>query len=97
METFNLVSTEFDIKDVFGKINSKKFNIAATNELETALSSYKSICANLPGQPIWAVAENYRFEPAFLEVLVSVIFERVPIALACQTLIVASTVQETNG
>ncbi|XP_059429167.1 dehydrogenase FPY6 [Corylus avellana] len=40
---------------------------ASTNELETALSSYKSICANLPSQPIWAVAENYRFEPAFLE------------------------------
>jgi hypothetical protein len=43
------------------------------------------------------VAENYRFEPAFLEVIVSVIFEMVSIALAWQTLIVASTVQETNS
>lgn len=40
---------------------------ASTSELETALSSYKSICANLSDQPIWAVAENYRFEPAFVE------------------------------
>ncbi|XP_017983613.1 PREDICTED: uncharacterized protein LOC18589736 isoform X2 [Theobroma cacao] len=39
---------------------------ASTTETETALSSYKSICSN-PGQPIWAVAENYRFEPAFVE------------------------------
>ncbi|KAF5447850.1 hypothetical protein F2P56_033369 [Juglans regia] len=40
---------------------------ASISELETALSSYESICANLPGHPIWAVAENYRFEPAFAE------------------------------
>ncbi|XP_059628856.1 dehydrogenase FPY6-like [Cornus florida] len=41
---------------------------AASNiEAETALSSYNSICAKIPGQPIWAVAENYRFEPAFVE------------------------------
>jgi hypothetical protein len=65
--------------------------------LETALSSYKSICANLSDQPIWAVAENYRFEPAFVEVFVSVIFEMVPIALACQKLIVASAEQEANS
>ncbi|XP_040970640.1 glucose--fructose oxidoreductase isoform X6 [Gossypium hirsutum] len=41
---------------------------AATSipEIETALASYKSVCTN-PGQPIWAVAENYRFEPAFVE------------------------------
>ncbi|XP_015571168.1 uncharacterized protein YMR315W isoform X2 [Ricinus communis] len=40
---------------------------ASISELEIALSSYKSLCANSPGQPIWAVAENYRFEPAFVE------------------------------
>ncbi|KAB2025108.1 hypothetical protein ES319_D06G129300v1 [Gossypium barbadense] len=41
---------------------------AATSipEIETALASYKSVSTN-PGQPIWAVAENYRFEPAFVE------------------------------
>ncbi|KAB2077749.1 hypothetical protein ES319_A06G118100v1 [Gossypium barbadense] len=41
---------------------------AATSipEIETALASYKSVCTN-PGLPIWAVAENYRFEPAFVE------------------------------
>lgn len=40
---------------------------ASINEAETALSCYKAICANLPSQPIWAIAENYRFEPAFVE------------------------------
>ncbi|KAL6204069.1 hypothetical protein ACLB2K_021338 [Fragaria x ananassa] len=40
---------------------------ATTSELEIALSSYKSIVANTPNKPIWAVAENYRFEPAFVE------------------------------
>ncbi|XP_008243595.1 PREDICTED: uncharacterized protein LOC103341817 [Prunus mume] len=40
---------------------------ASTSELETALSSYRSIFANIPDKPIWAVAENYRFEPAFVE------------------------------
>ncbi|XWS73488.1 hypothetical protein CRYUN_Cryun02cG0133600 [Craigia yunnanensis] len=39
---------------------------ASTPEIETALASYNLICTN-PGQPIWAVAENYRFEPAFVE------------------------------
>ncbi|XP_038724786.1 uncharacterized protein YMR315W isoform X4 [Tripterygium wilfordii] len=39
----------------------------STIEAETALSRYKSFCANSPGHPIWAVAENYRFEPAFAE------------------------------
>lgn len=37
---------------------------SAITELETALSSYNS----LPRPPIWAVAENYRFQPAFEEV-----------------------------
>ncbi|KAG5250049.1 dTDP-3,4-didehydro-2,6-dideoxy-alpha-D-glucose reductase [Salix suchowensis] len=40
---------------------------SSISEIETSLSSYKSICANSPGYPIWAVAENYRFEPALLE------------------------------
>lgn len=40
---------------------------ASISEAETALSHYNSICASIPGQPIWAVAENYRFEPAFVE------------------------------
>ncbi|CAI0412758.1 unnamed protein product [Linum tenue] len=39
----------------------------SAREIEAALSGYKSICAKTPGQPIWAVAENYRFEPAFEE------------------------------
>ncbi|XP_065866049.1 dehydrogenase FPY6 [Euphorbia lathyris] len=39
----------------------------SVSEIETALSRYKSLCANSPGSPIWAVAENYRFEPAFVE------------------------------
>ncbi|EPS68382.1 hypothetical protein M569_06387, partial [Genlisea aurea] len=36
---------------------------ASVNELQKAISGYQS----LPSAPIWAVAENYRFEPAFVE------------------------------
>lgn len=36
------------------------------SEAEAALSQYNSVCNNSI-YPIWAVAENYRFEPAFLE------------------------------
>ncbi|KAL5566566.1 hypothetical protein UlMin_029730 [Ulmus minor] len=43
---------------------------ASTSELEAALASYDSISAQVPGKPIWAVAENYRFESAFVEVLI---------------------------
>ncbi|KAG0495766.1 hypothetical protein HPP92_000457 [Vanilla planifolia] len=39
---------------------------ASTNEAETALLCYKS-CNYFPHQLIWAIAENYRFEPAFVE------------------------------
>ncbi|KAF6169529.1 hypothetical protein GIB67_042739 [Kingdonia uniflora] len=40
---------------------------ADVTEAKTALTSYESLSAHLPHQPIWAVAENYRFEPAFVE------------------------------
>uniref|UniRef100_A0A1J3JN23 Glucose--fructose oxidoreductase n=1 Tax=Noccaea caerulescens TaxID=107243 RepID=A0A1J3JN23_NOCCA len=40
---------------------------ASISEIETAMSSYKNISADSPSRPIWAVAENYRFEPAFVE------------------------------
>ncbi|XP_027926448.1 uncharacterized protein LOC114183576 isoform X1 [Vigna unguiculata] len=40
---------------------------SSTSELETALSSYKSISADAPGRSIWSVAENYRFESGLLE------------------------------
>ncbi|XP_044506394.1 uncharacterized protein YMR315W-like isoform X1 [Mangifera indica] len=40
---------------------------AGISEIDKALSGYNSILANVPGQPIWAVAENYRFEPAFVK------------------------------
>ncbi|XP_077227570.1 dehydrogenase FPY6-like isoform X2 [Tasmannia lanceolata] len=33
----------------------------------SALSCYKSYFTNISHQPIWAVGENYRFEPAFVE------------------------------
>lgn len=39
----------------------------STSEADNALSCYKSFCDHFPSQPIWAVAENYRFEPAFVE------------------------------
>ncbi|KAJ4894160.1 NAD(P)-binding Rossmann-fold superfamily protein [Raphanus sativus] len=40
---------------------------ASIGEIETAMTSYKNISAHSPCRPIWAVAENYRFEPAFVE------------------------------
>ncbi|XP_057953533.1 dehydrogenase FPY6 isoform X2 [Malania oleifera] len=40
---------------------------SSIGEAETALSCYNSLCTNSPSQPIWAVGENYRFEPAFVE------------------------------
>ncbi|XP_027342582.1 uncharacterized protein LOC113855231 isoform X2 [Abrus precatorius] len=40
---------------------------SCTSELKTALSQYKSISADAPGQLIWSVAENYRFEPGLVE------------------------------
>ena len=33
-----------------------------------ALSSYNLISPGSPSKPIWAIAENYRFEPGFIEV-----------------------------
>ncbi|OMO72296.1 hypothetical protein CCACVL1_17866 [Corchorus capsularis] len=41
-------------------------SLKGTTDIETALANYNSICTH-PGQPIWAVAENYRFEQAFVE------------------------------
>ncbi|KAI9081924.1 hypothetical protein K1719_036186 [Acacia pycnantha] len=40
---------------------------ACTSELETAIHNYKSISVDVPGNLIWAVAENYRFERVFVE------------------------------
>ncbi|KNA25433.1 hypothetical protein SOVF_005470 [Spinacia oleracea] len=41
---------------------------AANNEeAEMALSSYNLISPGSPSKPIWAIAENYRFEPGFIE------------------------------
>lgn len=40
---------------------------ASISEAEAALSHYSSLCNNQSARPIWAVAENYRFEPAFVE------------------------------
>ena len=44
-------------------------HLSATCEAQAALSCYGSFHSNVHGEPIWAVAENYRFEPAFVEVL----------------------------
>lgn len=48
------------------------FEPSATSEAEAALSNYGSFPNSAPSQPIWAVAENYRFEPAFAEVFFAV-------------------------
>ncbi|VAI17106.1 unnamed protein product [Triticum turgidum subsp. durum] len=39
----------------------------STTEAETALSVYNSFPNKFPYKPIWALGENYRFEPAFVE------------------------------
>lgn len=52
--------------------------IAGNNEIENAIASYNAISSNFSVKPIWAVAENYRFEPAFVEVLVFNISGLVP-------------------
>ncbi|WVZ23942.1 hypothetical protein V8G54_002486 [Vigna mungo] len=41
--------------------------LTGISELETALSSYQSISAGSPGQLIWSVAENFRFESGLIE------------------------------
>ncbi|OVA06659.1 Oxidoreductase [Macleaya cordata] len=49
-------------------LRAGKHVLQAVSEAETALSHYTSLCTNnIPHRPIWAVAENYRFEPAFVE------------------------------
>ncbi|KAL4198196.1 hypothetical protein AMTRI_Chr03g44720 [Amborella trichopoda] len=40
---------------------------SSLSEAENAMLFYHSLHANFPHRPIWAVAENYRFEPAFVE------------------------------
>ncbi|KAL2940883.1 hypothetical protein RDABS01_029233 [Bienertia sinuspersici] len=41
--------------------------VANNAEAEMALSNYNFISPGIPNKPIWAVAENYRFEPGFIE------------------------------
>lgn len=40
---------------------------ASIAEVEAALEAYHASKLDMPVKPIWAVAENYRFEPAFVE------------------------------
>lgn len=43
--------------------------LADLAHLQPALTAYRELSAKLgPKTPLWAVAENYRFEPALLEV-----------------------------
>ncbi|KAK9274147.1 hypothetical protein L1049_018961 [Liquidambar formosana] len=82
------ISKQRHFKDYIGfstNLNLQWYNYAANSEAATALSCYNSICTNLSGQPIWAVAENYRFEPVFVEVLVFSRFDLVPIILDFKT------------
>ncbi|KAM0932361.1 putative gfo/Idh/MocA-like oxidoreductase, NAD(P)-binding domain superfamily [Dioscorea sansibarensis] len=48
-------------------IKAGKHVLQAVSQGDSALSIYKSIRNNSPC-PIWALVENYRFEPAFVEV-----------------------------
>ncbi|KAG8389053.1 hypothetical protein BUALT_Bualt02G0189300 [Buddleja alternifolia] len=48
-------------------LKAGKHVLQAISEVETAFSRYNSFRTTLPRQPIWAIAENFRFEPAFVE------------------------------
>ncbi|KAH9622137.1 hypothetical protein KSS87_023618 [Heliosperma pusillum] len=48
-------------------LKAGKHVIQDNDEAEKALSSYGPLSSANHGVPIWAVAENYRFEPAFVE------------------------------
>ncbi|XP_048325178.2 dehydrogenase FPY6 isoform X2 [Ziziphus jujuba] len=48
-------------------LRAGKHVLQAIIELENALAHYNSILTHAPSKPIWAVAENYRFEPALVE------------------------------
>ncbi|KAD5508747.1 hypothetical protein E3N88_16450 [Mikania micrantha] len=48
-------------------LKAGKHVLQAITEIETALSCYNSLYNNPSAKKIWAVAENYRFEPAFVE------------------------------
>jgi hypothetical protein len=54
-----------------GWTNFRSFFIEfiAVVEAQTALSCYHSLNNISPTKSIWALAENYRFEPAFVEVI----------------------------
>jgi len=54
--------------DIMVYLISVTIKISATTEAETALSIYNSFPNQFPYKPIWALGENYRFEPAFVEV-----------------------------
>lgn len=72
---------------------------SAISEVETALSSYNSFGTTLPSRPIWAIAENYRFEPAFMEVFLKLFFWLLGINFlygACYTTFFV-TEQENDG
>lgn len=59
----NMVDMSLKLLKAGKHVLQEKPAAASVSELETALSHYKT----LNSAPIWAVAENYRFEPAFLE------------------------------
>lgn len=61
------------------------------------LSSYNFTFGTLPGQPVWAVAENYRFEPGLVEVLVNVILDVVSNLMFSMELILVCTGEKTGG
>ncbi|KAJ9540425.1 hypothetical protein OSB04_026931 [Centaurea solstitialis] len=48
-------------------LKAGKHVLQACSEVEAALSNYRSLFNTPSAHPMWAVAENYRFEPAFVE------------------------------
>ncbi|KAK4441499.1 hypothetical protein Salat_0484800 [Sesamum alatum] len=62
-----VLAAQFQVDLSLKLLRSGKHVLQAISEVKTALSSYNSLSTSLPRQPIWAIAENFRFEPAFLE------------------------------
>ncbi|GAU21922.1 hypothetical protein TSUD_110620, partial [Trifolium subterraneum] len=62
-----VLAGQYQVEISLKLLKAGKHVLQGISELETALSNYKSISADAPGQRIWSVAENYRFEPALLE------------------------------
>lgn len=56
---------------LFNYNSDKEIILAAVAEARDAWSAYQALAGKDVKLPIWAVAENYRFEPALIQVSLS--------------------------